>query len=306
MAASGVVQSRLVQSYQTRLRPVTPADAALLHELAIAVRWPHRAEDLARFIAAGDGLLAADAIGRPIGAVMWFHVGANMASIGMLMTVPSLQAAGLGRWLMEQAMLACAGRQLRLVATRESWRLHLDLGFKPVGIVTRFGGHPTRGAVRRAAAQITAEMRPFDEAMRQAFPEMDAMVNAYARAAQFSAILGDADGLSAWAKGKFTGCAVMRPFGRGHVCGPIIASDASVAADLVTGLLARSDGGYHRVDLLRGEDEAFDPHLLARLDRLGLQADRDCIYMTLGAAPPVFPSVPADLRQYALLSQSLT
>ena len=52
---------------------------------------------------------------------MYFPMGEDFAMLGMMVTVPRLQARGAGKWLLQRVLADCAGRDLRLSATRWAW-----------------------------------------------------------------------------------------------------------------------------------------------------------------------------------------
>jgi GNAT superfamily N-acetyltransferase len=129
-----------IDTYEAQVVPITLQDRARLHELTVSVFWPHRPADLDMLIALGRGYIALDEIGRPLGSAMHFPMGGDFATLGMMVTQPRLQAMGGGRWLLRRIMDDCAGRDLRLNATRAGYRLYRSAGFQTVGTVYQHQG----------------------------------------------------------------------------------------------------------------------------------------------------------------------
>jgi GNAT superfamily N-acetyltransferase len=162
MAPGGASEAHVLETYETRARPLTPHDVAALHELAVSVAWPHRARDVAFLIAVGKGFVACDEIGRAVGSAMYFPMGDDYATIGLMTTTPRLQFQGAGRWLLRKVMERCAGRDLRLNATRQAYRLYESAGFRPVRTI-----HLHQGIARHLAIPPI----PQGAALREAGPE---------------------------------------------------------------------------------------------------------------------------------------
>jgi GNAT superfamily N-acetyltransferase len=208
-----------VDNYDAIARRIGPEDRALLHELTVGVFWPHRTDDLDLFIALGDGYLAIDEIGRAMGSSMYYTAGADFAMLGMMVTAPRLQTLGTGRWLMRRVMADCAGRDMRLSATRSGYRLYESEGFVPFSTIWQRQGvarsiylpDPAPGVSLRA-------LSPADEA---AVAEKD---------------------------GEIRGYALARKFGRGVVIGPLVAEDDAMAMMLAAPLIQRHEGEFVRLD----------------------------------------------------------
>ncbi len=110
--------TKALDSYELTLTDMVPEDVPRLHELSIAVNWPHRPKDWELAINLGRGYLARDEIGRVLGSAMWFPMGETLASIGMVITSPRLQDHGAGRWLMHHVLSDTTGRSKVLNATK--------------------------------------------------------------------------------------------------------------------------------------------------------------------------------------------
>ncbi len=244
----GGIEVRRVETFETELRPLEAADVDRLHALTIGVGWPHRAEDLRLLVAAGEGVIATDPIERPIGSAMWFPSGDDFATVGMVVVAPPLQMRGAGRWLMDRVMERCAGRDLRLVATPEAYRLCRAMGFEPVGLVLRHQG------IARAAA--TPALPPAGTVLRSATAvDFDAIaaLDAAAFGADRRRILArfraTSEVVVAETDGAIDGFAFERAFGRGRLIGPLVATCDRVAISLVADRLEAHPGAFVRIDL---------------------------------------------------------
>ena len=257
MAPGGGREAHLLEAYETTARPLTPDDLAGLHELSVSVSWPHRPRDLAFLIEVGHGFLACDEIGRAVGSAMYFPMGDDFAMIGMMITAPRLQFQGAGRWLLHKVMERCAGRDLRLDATRQSYRLYKSVGFRPVRAI-----HQHQGIARDMGVPPVPQGMTLRDARLEDLEVVAALDLAgfgADRRAILRAITPECEGLILERNGAPIAFALDREFGRGRVIGPVVASDEAAAIAVIAPLVARHAGGFVRVDT--GEDctalEAF-------------------------------------------------
>jgi len=235
-----------VDNYDAIAHRIGPEDRALLHELTVGVFWPHRTDDLDLFISLGDGYLAIDEIGRAMGSSMYFTAGTDFAMLGMMVTAPRLQTLGTGRWLMRRVMADCAGRNMRLSATRSGYRLYESEGFVPLRTIWQRQGvarsiylpDPAPGVSLRA-------LSPADETAVRA---LDCHAYGAERTRTMDAMLRLSSGLVAEKDGEIRGYALARRFGRGVVIGPLIAEDDAMAMMLAAPLIQRHAGKFVRLD----------------------------------------------------------
>ncbi|MFC6673396.1 GNAT family N-acetyltransferase [Marinobacterium aestuariivivens] len=108
--------SKRLQTYELTLRDLQDNDIDKLHQLSVGVGWPHRPDDWRLLLKLGKGFAACDKIGRVVGSAMWFPMGVDFATVGMVITSPRLQALGGGRWLMDHVLQQCDGRRLQVNA----------------------------------------------------------------------------------------------------------------------------------------------------------------------------------------------
>ncbi|WP_199258101.1 GNAT family N-acetyltransferase [Paracoccus binzhouensis] len=263
-----------IDAYETSAEPLGLAQRQLLHELTVGVLWPHRPRDLDLFLSLGRGYLATDQIGRPVGSAMYFPVGEDFAMLGMMVTAPRLQARGAGKWLLQRVLADCAGRDLRLSATRSGYRLYAAAGFLPVATI-----HQQQGIARPVAAAPVPGLRiralqPGDEPALRA---LDAAAYGAARARILDALLPLSTGMVALHDGALRGFALQRDFGKGVVIGPVVAEDDGMAMALAAPLIAANAGTFTRLDTPAGS-----PAFLAFLAEAGLAPFDTVTEMRLG------------------------
>ncbi len=241
------VSTKRLDSYQLKIQPMTLADIPRLHELSISVGWPHRPEDWALSIQLGQGIFAADEIGRVVGSAMWFAAGEDLAVIGMVIITPRLQEHGAGRWMMGHILEATAGRDMVLNSTRAAFKLYQSLGFLAGLTVWQHQGVAVRAPSVPPGAR---KMRPADEAAIRA---LDAAAFSAERRALFDQLIPMSDGTVIERGGEITGFALCRRFGRGRVIGPVVAASQEDAVALVAPHVAAHAGTFLRLDTREAE-----------------------------------------------------
>ncbi len=275
-------ESKLIDSFELRIEDVDSVDIEQLHALSISVGWPLRAEDLKFLREFGRGYVAIDEIGRVTGSAMWFPHGEDFATIGMVITSPRLQTNGTGQWLMQHVLADCHGRALRLNATRAARRLYDSLGFQPVKTV-----YQCQGVVHLPAETATvpegATVRRLDDADLSAVVELDARAFGVARDVLIDKLFPQSVGYGLFRDGALTAFALCRPFGRGHVVGPVVATDDAEAIAVVHPHVLAHAGCFLRLDthreggafagfLARVGMPVFDTVLTMSLTREGVEA----------------------------------
>lgn len=241
---SATAEQRLkIDAYNAQTQPIGLAQRRLLHELTVSVLWPHRDHDLDLFLSLGQGYLATDEIGRPVGSAMYFAMGEDFAMLGMMVTAPRLQALGAGRWLLQSIMRDCAGRDLRLSATRSGYRLYEAAGFTPVGII-----HQQQGIAKAPPVDPVQGLaiRPLEDADGDALRDLDEAAYGASRRHVIDRLMPLSTGTVALRDGALRGFALTRRFGRGAVIGPVVAEDDEMAIQLVAPLIRT--GMFMRLD----------------------------------------------------------
>jgi ribosomal protein S18 acetylase RimI-like enzyme len=243
--------------YEIAIRPMVEADLDQLHQLSIGVGWPHRPEDWRLVIGLGHGVVACDAIGRVLGSAMWWPFGESFATVGMVITSPRLQAQGAGRELMEMIFAQIGSRDLRLSSTKAGYRLYRSLGFEPVGRVFQ---HQGKALPPPAPVATLPGLRPVVPGDLDALARLDASAYGADRHQAIAALLPVSVGTLLERDGAVVGYALCRPFGRGHVVGPIVAEDDDMAIALLGAHVEARQGTFLRVDTAQ-EQGAFGAFL---------------------------------------------
>ncbi len=235
-----------IDAYEAEVVQITREDRALLHELTVSVFWPHRDSDLDLLMRLGEGYIALDEIGRPLGSAMHFPMGDDFAMLGMMVTPPRLQARGGGRFLLDRIMRDCEGRDLRLNATRAGYRLYLSAGFQQVKTVYQHQGLVS--SLPEVDALPGVEIAPITGSDHTAVRDMDRQAFGADRRATMDALLEVSSGLVAMRAGRPCGYALMRRFGKGHVIGPLVAESEAMAIRLAAPLMQQVQGSFVRLD----------------------------------------------------------
>lgn len=235
-----------VKSFELVAKDINDVDVKLLHALSIGVGWPHRPKDLDFLRRAGHGIVAVDGIDRVFGSAMWFPYSQEFATIGLVITSPRTQAQGTGRWLMEQVFERCGDRNLTLNSTHAAYHLYLSLGFTKEATVYLWQGEivsppppvPTlAGELSSLSTANIGEIAALDE---RAFGT---------NRQKLLALLSEGASISVLRRGgEAVGFSMKREFGRGHVIGPIVASNDCDAIHLTAVHLKDLAGQFIRVD----------------------------------------------------------
>ncbi|WFU27505.1 GNAT family N-acetyltransferase [Bradyrhizobium sp. CB1717] len=244
---SRTTRSLTIDAFDVRAVDIDTVELDQLYTLSIGVGWPHRPEDWQFLRDTGHGIVVHDEIGRVLGSAMWFPHGADFATVGMVITSPRLQALGTAQWLMKRILSAAKGRNLRLNATRAARKLYLSLGFRRERTVfqrqaeaQRFGEVPSPSE--------GAELRELDRKDLPAIAELDAQAFGASRPDLLAALLEQSAAFGLCRQGRLEAFALCRPFGRGHVVGPVVASSDEDAILVVAPHVAAHEGQFLRID----------------------------------------------------------
>lgn len=249
---------------------IAPMDFQHLTEaqaLSVAVGWPHRLEDWAFLLALGRGAVALDG-DRVIGTSMWWAKGNSPATLGMIIVAPERQGQGLGRQLMDRALAGIGPKPVMLNATKEGMPLYAKLGFEEIDVVHQHQGQPNPPVA--AAATNEASVRPMGQNNLAAVVALDTRETGRSREATLQALAQAGEGLVAERNGQLLGYALARPFGSGHVIGPVVALDDQVARTLVRGWIERLGDGFVRIDvrISSGLSDWLASHGLMKVDEI--------------------------------------
>ncbi|CAM3449278.1 GNAT family N-acetyltransferase [Paracoccus nototheniae] len=257
----------------------TSAHIPAATRLSQAEHWPHRPQDWAFNLSVSRGVVALNGE-RLVGTALCSLLG-EVATINLVIVDASMRGRGLGRRLMTEAMALAGPRETRLVATSDGLPLYEKLGFVACGRILQHQG------IARAAAPS----QPVTEGALDDLLALDRQATGMDRAALLRAIAQDGQILQ-----TAGGIATLRPFGRGHVLGPVLAQTPEAAAALIAAAASRLEGQFLRIDL--PEDAGLDG--LAR--DLGLTHAGGGIPMRLNPRPA---SAASPWRIFALMSQAL-
>lgn len=272
-------------------RPMTAADVPAAHALSMHLKWPHREEDWAMLQRVGEGFVAEDG-GRLVGTAFACLQGAY-ATIGLVIVSDEHQGQGIGRKLMELALEACGPATAMLNATLAGAPLYISQGFVEFGRV-----HQHQGTV---APQPYPPLS--NGTCRQAetrdWPQLLNLANA-GSGLDRARILDDLHAvlertLCIEQDGQPCAFAMLRPFGRGRVIGPVVAQNLEQAKHLIGTLLAPLAGEFVRLDI------PADSGLGEWLSRQGLTQVDSVAQMARGQAPQPL----GQAAQFALITQAI-
>ncbi|MEO7384212.1 MAG: GNAT family N-acetyltransferase [Novosphingobium sp.] len=284
-----------LDQFKITARDVADASLESLIALSVGVGWFHRLEDWAFMREIGRGQVAMDETGRVHGVAMWFPFADHYATIGMVITSPKLQKNGGGQWLMRHVLKQTQGRALGLHATRQSHKLFLSLGFSDEGTVYQFQGNV--GLPPDLVPASGTEVRKFGHTDLPAIVELDRMATGWDRRELIDALVARSRGMVLSRMGKVEAFALMRPFGRGMVVGPIIAPSEEDALRILQPLIADSKNSFVRIDV---RDETGQLANFAKVS--GLQLSETVTRMSLGNPWPF--SAGSSPAQWALASHA--
>ncbi|WP_185970283.1 MULTISPECIES: GNAT family N-acetyltransferase [unclassified Mesorhizobium] len=270
-----------------------------LHALSLSVGWPHRAEDWQFLCESGHGFVALDEIGRVLGSAMWFAHGTDFATVGMVITSPRLQTLGAGQWLMKRVFDNVVGCDLRLNATRAARRLYLSLDFQPEKTV-----YQCQGIARLETTGGPTDMRhvrTLDPGDIPAAIALDAAGFGVRRAALIERLFANSAGYGLFKDGRLSAFALCRPFGRGHVVGPVVAESDADAVAIVRPHVYDHSGSFLRIDTHMDTGE-----FATLLSHAGMPVFDTVLTMSLGKRLTDFAVGGATRpKTYALASQTL-
>lgn len=235
-----------LKSFELVARDINEIDVGSLHALSVAVGWPHRPKDWDWLRQFGRGIAVVDSIGRVFGSAMWFPYGQDVAMIGLVITTPRSQAQGNARWLMEQVFEECRGRNLYLNSTRAAHNLYVSLGFANEATVWMH-----QGTVASSLPNLPAPNGDLIEAGIDALGEiieLDTQAFGWKREELISALVPISTIQTLRRDGKIVGYSICREFGRGHVIGPVVASNDDDALQLIAVHLRNLKGQFARID----------------------------------------------------------
>lgn len=267
------------------------ADMVEATALSAALGWPYRQADWAFAHGLGQGF-ALKHESALIGTAMGWNHGPHFATVGMIIVDGAYRGQGLGGRLVDALLDQAGDRTVILNATPDGLELYRRRGFVGFGTTCQHQGElaslpasDPKLRIERAVPSDWPQLIALDQ--RAAGMPRDRLLGALAGCATASVLRGG--------QGQPLGYALCRPFGRGHVIGPVAAPDKATAKALIADAMAGLLGSFVRVDT------SAESGLCDWLEDCGLAQVDQVEAMVRGDLPPTSP----DARIFALCSQSL-
>lgn len=225
---------------------------------------------------------------RVVATAFITRYGAECATVNLIIVDAAMRGRGLGRRVTAAALALAEDRECRLIATEDGLPLYEKLGFEATHAIAQHQGEATPvdapDTVDWAGAEVLQEIVKLDGLAFGA--DRTTLIAALAQEGQIAVIrTGE----------RIAGFAVLRPFGRGDVIGPVVAEDAAQARDLMAFCLAARTGEFVRIDI--PECSGF----ASWLEERGLAHVGGGTAMTRDARPRLESTV----QTFALASQAL-
>jgi GNAT superfamily N-acetyltransferase len=268
-----------------RLRALAPSDLAAAHRLSSAFGWPFRIEDWRLLLDLGQGLAAEDLRGHVVATGLRWTYAEAVSTIGMMLVDPAWQRRGIGTRLMA-ALLDRIATPILLHATAAGEALYAAHGFRPIGRARQHQGL-SAGPVASPRVRLA---QPSDYDLLHS---LDAAAFGASRAPLMTRLTAVGAPYVIETRGRVSGFAIRRAFGRGHLVGPVVAETVADALELTAACLVP---GFNRIDIA-----ADDPAVTRALAAHGLADAGAVVPMVRGA----WPAAGASPLRFALASQSL-
>ncbi|WP_037255420.1 GNAT family N-acetyltransferase [Rhodovibrio salinarum] len=228
------------------MTPITLAPFEVGHldtalTLSQQVGWPHRIEDWELIRILSRGWVALEGA-QVVGTAFLTPYGPTLGAANMIIVDERMRGRGVGRRLMDALLEAREGRTLQLVATEAGRPLYERLGFRPLVRIAQYQG--TVGQVRAPGGVEPADQHDLSELV-----DLDHAASGGMRSALLSALIDQGPAAVIRRAGRIAAFGFRRPFGRGHVVGPIIASHIEDTQALTAHHLAACPGAFARIDV---------------------------------------------------------
>lgn len=222
------------------IRTMTPLDIEAGLLLCRAAQWNQVAEDWAFFLQQSPlGCLVAVKDSAVVGTVTTIRYATGLSWVGMMLVDPAHQGQGIGRLLMQAALTQLEALPvIKLDATADGRKLYLKLGFEDEYNITRMQGTHFR---LPPASPLTAVIKAEALAAVGAYDQQCLGVDRYTllewlwrRAPSLSRVVRNGD--------EVVGYCLGRRGYRSIQIGPLVANDAVIAQQILSGVLASCEG----------------------------------------------------------------
>ncbi len=228
-------------------RPLREADLPSTHALSQAVRWPHRLEDwqFVWRVSEARGEVVEDD-GKVVAVAMHVDYG-TCGTLGLIIVSPEQQGKRIGSALVERALAQLSAPAAMLNATAAGAGVYTRYGFANVDELVQHQGSVGTD-LPDAVTAMGESLRPVGSEALATLHALDARATGMDRAGLLEVLVDVGQTVLLMRDEIAVGYAVMRPFGRGQVIGPVVAPDLAGAKVLVRHFLAGSAGQFVRVD----------------------------------------------------------
>lgn len=209
--------------------------------LSRQVGWPHTSEDLRLITGLSEGIVAL-CQGKVAGTAFITRFGPAHCACNLIIVDETMRGRGLGRGLMTRIMTLAGACEKRLVATKDGLPLYRKFGFQETGRVLQHQGPVSETESKSAVYWV-------DRAEQDDLVALDYAANGAPRADLIASLM-EVGRVAALENGAgLEGFAILRPFGRGELIGPVVATGTESAKALIGFILAQRAGRFVRIDV---------------------------------------------------------
>jgi len=213
--------------------------------LSDAARWPHRLEDWQFIYSLGKGVVVLDG-DELIGVAMYWDSGA-CATFGMIIVSEKYRGRRIGSRLVTEMLNEVSAPTVLLHATPHGAGVYARQGFQAVGQISQYQGV----VIDKQHETLPAgwALRPVMREDVDVLAELDRRASGLSRQPLVQALCERGQGIVLEENGEIIGFAMLRPFGRGEVIGPVVAVDEKAARVLIAHWLELRAGQFVRIDI---------------------------------------------------------
>jgi len=211
-----------------------------LLRLSRQVGWPHTGDDLRLITGLSEGIVALRG-GKVVGTAFITRFGPAHCACNLIIVDETMRGRGLGRGLMNAIMTLAGTGEKRLIATQDGLPLYLKFGFRETGRILQQQG---------LAAEMVSESaaRWIDNPQNGDLAKLDHAACGMPRADLIGSLMKTGRVAALETGNRIEGYAILRPFGRGDLIGPVVAGGTESAKALIDFILAQCAGRFVRID----------------------------------------------------------